>query len=88
MAYASSERIMTVIGECCKVDAVVTLDSKGQILLPMDIRKRAKLKPNDKLAIVGYERNGELCCIMMVKAEKLGTAVSKVLSPMLRELRK
>jgi len=78
----------SVNAECCKVDAVVTLDSKGQILLPKDIRKRAKLKPNDKLAIIGYERDREICCIMMLKAERLGNAVNRVLSPMLRELRK
>ncbi len=39
--------------ECCKIDAVVTVDAKGQIVLPKDLRERAKLKPNDKLAIMG-----------------------------------
>jgi len=71
--------------EYCKVDAVVTIDSKGQIVLPKDIREKAKIKPNDKLAIVGCERDGEICCILMVKAEKLGDAVSKTLSPMLKD---
>ena len=37
---------------CCKVDAVVTVDSKGQIVLPKDLREKAKLKPNDKLAVI------------------------------------
>ena len=78
---------MTLHRECCNVDAVVTIESKGQIVLPMDIRKRAKLKPKDKLALIGYERGNEICCIMLLKAEKLGTAVNKVLSPMVKELR-
>jgi len=69
--------------ECCKVDAVVTIDSRGQIVLPKDVREKAKLKPDDKLAVVGCERDGEICCIIMVKAEKLGDAVSKALGPML-----
>lgn len=73
-------------GECCKVDAVVTIDSRGQIVLPKDVREKAKLKPNDKLAVVGCERNGEICCIIMVKAEKLRDAVSKALGPMLKEI--
>jgi len=72
-------------GECCKVDAVVTIDSRGQIVLPKDVREKAKLKPNDKLAVVGCERNGEICCIIIVKAEKLRDAVSKALGPMLKE---
>ena len=74
--------------ECCKVSAVVTIDSRGQIVLPKDVREKAKIKPNDKLAVVGCERDGEICCIMMIKAEKLGDAVSKVLGPMLKDILK
>ena len=71
---------------CCRVDAVVTIDSKGQIVLPKDMREKAKLKPNDKLAMIGCESDGEICCIIMVKAEKLGNAISKVLGPMLKSV--
>jgi len=71
--------------ECCRVDAVVTIDSRGQIVLPKDVREKAKMRPNDKLAVVSYERDGEICCIIMIKAEKLGDAVGKVLGPMLKD---
>lgn len=77
---------MTDNAGCCKVDAVVTIDSKGQIVLPKDVREKAKLKPNDKLAIIGCESDGEICCIIMIKAEKLGSAISKTLSPMLKNV--
>jgi AbrB family looped-hinge helix DNA binding protein len=69
---------------CCKVDAVVTMDSKGQIVLPKDLREKAKLKPEDKLAVVGCESGGEVCCIVMIKAEKLGDSVKTMLGPVLR----
>ncbi|MEM3458693.1 MAG: HgcAB-associated protein [Candidatus Bathyarchaeia archaeon] len=71
---------------CCKVDAVVTVDSKGQIVLPKDLREKARLKPNDKLAVIGCERNGEVCCIMMVKAEALGNTVKSMLGPILKDV--
>jgi len=77
---------MNKSAECCKVDAVVTVDSKGQIVLPKDVRERAKLKPNDKLAVVGCEQDGEICCIVMVKSERLTGAVSNVLGSMLKEV--
>jgi len=67
--------------ECCKIDAIVTMDAKGQIVLPKDLRERAKLKPNDKLAIVGFERDGEICCIVMLKADALGSSVKNMLWP-------
>jgi len=71
--------------ECCKIDSVVTMDAKGQVVLPKDLRERAKLKPNDKLAVIGFERDGEVCCIVMVKAEALGGTVKNVLGPILNE---
>jgi antitoxin PrlF len=42
--------------ECCKIDAGVTVDAKGQIVLPKDMREKANLKPNDKLAVIGMEK--------------------------------
>ncbi|MEM3356693.1 MAG: HgcAB-associated protein [Candidatus Bathyarchaeia archaeon] len=71
---------------CCKVDAVVTVDAKGQIVLPKDLREKAKLKPNDKLVVIGCERKGEICCIMMVKAENLEGTVKNALGPVLKEI--
>lgn len=71
---------------CCKVDAVVTMDTKGQIVLPKDLRDKARLKADDKLAVIGCERDGEICCIMMVKAEDLGSTVKAMLGPMLKEM--
>jgi AbrB family looped-hinge helix DNA binding protein len=71
---------------CCKVDAIVTVDSKGQIVLPKDLREKAKLKPEDKLAVIGCESKGEICCIMMVKAEELGSSVKLMLGPKIKEI--
>jgi AbrB family looped-hinge helix DNA binding protein len=68
-----------------KVDAVVTINSRGQLVLPKDVREKAKLKPNDKLAVINCERNNEICCIIMVKAEKLGNTVKSFLGPLLKE---
>jgi AbrB family looped-hinge helix DNA binding protein len=70
--------------ECCKIDAVVTVDSKGQIVLPKDLRERAKLEPNDKLAVMAFERDGEVCCFVMMKADVLGEPVKKMLEPILK----
>lgn len=77
---------MTDHAECCKVDAVVTIDSRGQLVLPKDLREKAKLKPNDKLAVMSFEQDGEIYCIIMVKAEKLGNTLKSFLSPMLKEV--
>ena len=71
--------------DCCKIDAIVTVDAKGQIVLPKDLRQRANVKPNDKLAVMGFERDGEVCCIVMVKTEALGGTVKKMLGPVFKD---
>jgi len=62
------------------------MDSKGQIVLPKDIREKAKLKPDQKLALIGCESEGEICCLVMIKAEKLGASVRSVLGPLLENV--
>ena len=71
--------------ECCKVNAIVTVDAKGQIVLPKDLRERANIKPNDKLAIIGVEQSDAVCCIVMIKAEALGNTVKCMLGPIFNE---
>ena len=77
---------MTSNEGCCRVDAVISIDSKGQIVLPKDVRVKAKLKSEDKLAVIGCTQNDEICCIMLVKAEKLSDTIKNMLGPMLRDI--
>lgn len=81
-----AEDTMNDYSEGLKVDAIVTIDSKGQMVLPKDLREKTKLKSGDKLAIMACEKEGEICCIVMVKAEGLGEAMSKLISPALRQV--
>ena len=64
------------------------MDGKGQIVLPKDLRERANFKPNEKLAVVACEKNGEVCCITIVKADRLVGAVTKTLGPLLKSITK
>ena len=70
--------------ECCKIDAVVSVDAKGQIVLPKNLREKAKIKPNDKLAVIGFERDNEVCCIIMVKVDALENSLKNMLGPVFK----
>jgi len=56
------------------------------MVLPKEIRERANIKAGDKLAVVGWEREGQICCISLIKADQLGGMVRGLLGPMLRDL--
>jgi AbrB family looped-hinge helix DNA binding protein len=64
------------------------MDAKGQIVLPKDLREKANIKPNEKIAVVACEKQGEVCCIMLIKAEKFAGAVTKTVAPLIKSLTK
>ena len=68
---------------CCRVEAVVGVDDRGQMVLPKEVRDRAGIRAGDKLALVSWEQNGTLCCISLIKAEDLNDMVRGLLGPMM-----
>ena len=46
---------------CCKVESIVSIDERGQMVLPKDIRERANIRAGDKLAVVSMEKAGKIC---------------------------
>jgi AbrB family looped-hinge helix DNA binding protein len=71
---------------CCKVEALVPIDARGQIVLPKDVRDRAGLAAGDKLAVVCFESGGEVCCITLVKADTFAESVKGMLGPVMTEI--
>jgi AbrB family looped-hinge helix DNA binding protein len=71
---------------CCQVEAVVAVDDKGQMVLPKSVRDKAGIRPGDKLVLVGWEKDGALCCITMLKAEALAGMVKGMLGPLMHDI--
>jgi AbrB family looped-hinge helix DNA binding protein len=71
---------------CCKVESVVSVDERGQMVLPKDIRDRAGIGAGDKLAVVAWERDDEICCITLVKVEGLAEMVKGHLGPIMKDV--
>ncbi len=71
---------------CCKVESVITVDERGQMVLPKEIRDKAKIYPGDKLAVVNWEKDGEVCCISLIKVEKLAEIVKGMLGPVIKDI--
>jgi antitoxin PrlF len=71
---------------CCQVEAIVSVDEKGQMVLPKTIREKAGIQPGDKLVLIGWEKDGQMCCITMVKAESLAGMVKGMLGPMMKDI--
>ena len=71
---------------CCKVEALVSVDDRGQMVLPKDIREKANIRAGEKLAITCWERDGKVCCISLTKAEELTEMVKDRLGPVMKDV--
>ncbi len=73
---------------CCSVEAIVSVDERGQMVLPKDLRAKAGLKAGDKLAVTTWEKDGEVCCFTLIKADELVEMVKDKLGPLMKEITK
>jgi len=70
----------------CRVEAVVGVDERGQMVLPKDLRERLDIQPGDRLALVAWEEKGRVRCLTLMKAEELSPSLREALGPMVRGL--
>ena len=69
----------------CKVESVLSVDERGQMVLPKDIREKAGIKTGDKLALISWEKDGSICCLALMKVENLSGMVKEVLGPLMHD---
>lgn len=87
MVRKSAERSSRCMADgrlsCCKVESVVSVDERGQMVLPKDLREKAGVRVGDKFAVVSWEKQGRVCCISLVKVEDMAPMVQDMLGPMI-----
>ena len=71
---------------CCKVESLISVDERGQMVLPKDLREKANIKPGDKLALISWEKEGEVCCMALIKSEYLAERVKDFLGPVMKNM--
>ena len=69
-----------------QVESLITIDERGQMVLPKDVRAKAGITAGDKLALVSCEQNGKFCCLTLLKADDLVGMVKNHLGPLVNEL--
>lgn len=72
---------------CCAVESVVSIDERGQMVLPKETREKAGICPGDKLVLVTMKKNESICCLALIKAQDFGEMVKNLLTPMLTDIR-
>lgn len=73
---------------CCRVESVVSIDERGQMVIPKEVRDAANIKAGDKLAVVIMRKGDDVCCISLIKADELSGMVRGLLGPMMQDVLK
>jgi antitoxin PrlF len=72
-------------GSGFKVEAVLSVDDRGQMVLPKDVREKAGINTGSKLALISWEKEGSICCLALIKVESLSGMVKEVLEPLMKD---
>lgn len=76
----------SVSASCCRVESLISVDERGQMVLPKELRDKANIKAGDKLALISWEKDGDICCISLIKADYLAEKVKEFLGPVMRDV--
>ncbi|MCK4444976.1 MAG: AbrB/MazE/SpoVT family DNA-binding domain-containing protein [Thermoplasmata archaeon] len=68
--------------------ALISVDERGQTVLPKEVREKMGIKAGDKLAVVLSEGSGDSCCLVLMKADELTDMVKVRLGPVMEEMAK
>jgi antitoxin PrlF len=68
------------------VEAIVSCDERGQLVLPKDVRKKLDIKSGDKLALLNVTTKNNAICITLIKANSLEDIIKNYLSPMMKDI--
>ncbi len=71
---------------CCKVESVISIDDRGQLVLPKEIREKAQIRGGDKFAVISWVKGDTVCCISLVKTEEFTKTIKDIFGPMMKEI--
>jgi antitoxin PrlF len=69
----------------CKIESIIMVDERGQMVLPKEIREKANIKAGDKLVLISWIRENKIICFNLMKSEELGFFVKDFIGPIMQE---
>ena len=82
----------------CQIEAIVSFDERGQLVIPKDLRKKFNLQAGEKFALISCmtdcndddcctpSSESSLCCFTLVHTNQLKGIVEQALGPMMSEI--
>ena len=68
------------------VEAIISCDDRGQLVLPKDIRKKLKIEAGDKLAVLNCYSKDDRQFLTLIKANSLEELIKSYMGPMMKDM--
>ncbi len=65
----------------CTIEAIVTVDERGQVVLPKELREKLGIRAGDKFIVAALKSDASLCCIAFVRADALNSVIAEQIAP-------
>jgi len=77
--------------KCCEpppagsyhIEGIISVDERGQMVLPKEARVKAGIQAGDKLALVGWRKGDRVCCFSLIKVEEMGEMLGELVSSLM-----
>jgi AbrB family looped-hinge helix DNA binding protein len=66
-----------------RIEAIITIDERGQMVLPKETRAKAGIRAGDKLALVGWRKGDRVCCLSLIKVEEMAEMVGELVNSLM-----
>jgi AbrB family looped-hinge helix DNA binding protein len=66
-----------------QIEAILSIDERGQMVLPKETRARAGIRPGDKLALISWSKGDRMCCLSLIKAEDMADTLTSMLNALM-----
>ena len=71
---------------CCRVESIISVDDRGQLVLPKELRDKAHISGGDKFAVITWGKDNSICCISLVKTDAFIGGIKDLFGPMMKEM--
>ena len=68
------------------VEAIISCDDRGSLILPKDIRKKLKIKAGEKLALLNIGNENDEFFLTLIKVNALEDLIKKFMTPVMKEV--
>ncbi len=65
----------------CRIEAIVPIDARGQMVIPKALREKAGIRAGDNLVLVAWEHDGKVCCLTIVRSDVITNTVRDFVTP-------